>query len=515
MKTSDSRRRTATANTFYATCRARITWAGVGTVAALAAATAACSSAPGEGKAGSAPSAAAVAPRDAASRVKEFLDGLYTPGDVRHSYTDTFEQKVDCVDFYAEPGVKAAMARGIEFPEPEHLDVPDEVRARFPVSQKPAAAPSEQELRDADGNLRSCPDGTVPHHRVTPGEIAKRGGLDAFLAPPHRTKPRLGASEPGPQHDSVRRPFGGGRFPLDCTPLPVGGVPEIPNYAHTIVDWEGIETTGGISTMSLDTPSIFPTVSGDGGNHYISQTWISNGSGDYMQGCTTDCWETVEAGAWVVDGGTQPTLAVFSTNSGYAPSGTCWAAYGGTSCVTWVPTSSTYYAAMPLPTGDVGGVRQEITIQTQYVVIVRSVRYNGMIYHYRIPIWELIVGLNGAAPTVMGYYLAQDFPGPMGHGSANSFQLGGEIEDDSGNFTTPPALEMGPGVALNRFGVYTQVETPDQMAYHRNYGYTGEPADGAVAPYGTRPCSYGPGQTLLPGYFFFGDIDATFVTRIQ
>jgi hypothetical protein len=503
----------ANAKRNHASCHGGITRWGVGALAALAAVTAGCSASPGEVTGGGAPPAAAGQDEDA--RVKEFLDGLYKPGDVRHSYTDESGQFVDCVDYYAEPGVKAAMARGIMFSEPEHLEVPDEIRTRWTATHTDTATAVERALRDAQEKLRPCPVGTVPHLRITTRDIANRGGLDAFLAPPHRTKPRINASATGQQETPVRaKPPG--NVPLDCTPRAVGGVPEIPDYAHTIVDWEGILTSGGFSTMSLDTPNIFPTVSGDGGNHYISQTWISNGSGDYMQGCTTNCWETVEAGAFVVDGSTQPTLAVFSTNSGYAPTGTCWAAYGGNGCVTWVPAAdSPYYAAMPLPTGTVSGVRQEITIHTQYVVITRSVRIDGMIFHEHIPIWELIVGLNDAAPVVMGYYLAQDFTGPMARGQANSFQLGGEIEDDSNNWTTPPTLDMGPGVALNSAGIYSKFETPDQSAYHRNYGYTGEPADGAIAGYGTRPCSYGPAPTVYPGYFFFGDIDATFVSRVQ
>ncbi len=518
MKALDSRRRAATARAFFATCSTRITWSGVGAAAALAAATAACSSAPAEQGAGAAPWTVAVAGQSEASRVQEFLDGMYKPADVRHSYTDTFGQKVDCVDYYAEPGVKAAVARGIAFSEPEHLEVPEEVRARFPVSQERAAAPRERELRDADGKLRSCPDGFIPHHRVTPEEIANRGGLDAFLAPPHRTKPRLGFGEPAPQL-APRPAVPRGNTPIDCTARAVGGVPEIPEFAHTIVDWEGITTSGGISTMSLDTPSVFSTSppGGFSNNHYISQTWISNGSGDNLSGGTcTDCWQTVEAGAFVPLGATRPNLAVFSTNSGYATAGSCWAAYGGTNCVTWVPAAgSPYYPAMPLPSGVVNGVRQEITIQTQYVVFTRSVRINGMIFHEKVPAWELIVGLNGAAPTVMGYYLAQDFTGPMARGVANSYQLGGEVEDDSKNWTTPPTLDMGLGVAISSAGIYSKFQTPDQMSYHRNYGYTGEPADGLIAGYGTRPCSYGPAETVYPGYFFFGDVDATFLSRIQ
>ena len=57
---------------------------------------------------------------------------------------------------------------------------------------------------------------------------------------------------------------------------------------------------------------------------------------------------------------------------------------------------------------------------------------------------------------------------------------------------------MGLGVSLSSGGVYSKFQTPDQMSYHRNYGYTGEPADGLIAGYGTRPCSYGPAATVYP-----------------
>jgi hypothetical protein len=46
-------------------------------------------------------------------RVQAFLDSRYTAADVRHSFTTKFAETIDCIDFYAQPGVKALVARGV------------------------------------------------------------------------------------------------------------------------------------------------------------------------------------------------------------------------------------------------------------------------------------------------------------------------------------------------------------------------------------------------------------------
>src|ERR1700733_13976358 len=72
---------------------------------------AACSSSPAP-TGGAASSVTAHAGATEAERVQSFLDARYTSADVRYSFHTRAGQDIDCVDFFAEPGVKALAARG-------------------------------------------------------------------------------------------------------------------------------------------------------------------------------------------------------------------------------------------------------------------------------------------------------------------------------------------------------------------------------------------------------------------
>src|SRR5262249_31313732 len=58
------------------------------------------------------------------ARLRKFLDDRYGSKDVQHSFTTAFGETIDCVDFAAQPGVKAALANGIAVDEPPRAAAP-------------------------------------------------------------------------------------------------------------------------------------------------------------------------------------------------------------------------------------------------------------------------------------------------------------------------------------------------------------------------------------------------------
>ncbi|HEX4416897.1 MAG TPA: hypothetical protein VH165_03315, partial [Kofleriaceae bacterium] len=139
----------------------------------------------------------------AVSPVQRFLDQRYQAADVHHSFKTQAGETIDCVDFFAEPGVKAMAARGTPITAIPHFELPAGLAGRL---AKPGAAPGmapgttadsvafRGDLDD-DGHARACPDGTVAELRITPEHIARAGGLDAFEnAASHKGAPPRGSA---------------------------------------------------------------------------------------------------------------------------------------------------------------------------------------------------------------------------------------------------------------------------------------------------------------------------------
>jgi hypothetical protein len=56
---------------------------------------------------------------DTTTRIAAWLDSRYHKSDVQHSFKTMFGETVDCVDYFAQPGVRALSARGITIqPQP-------------------------------------------------------------------------------------------------------------------------------------------------------------------------------------------------------------------------------------------------------------------------------------------------------------------------------------------------------------------------------------------------------------
>jgi hypothetical protein len=128
------------------------------------------------------------APADAtdAARVQAFLDARYKASDVRYSFHTRAGQDIDCVDFFAEPGVKALAARGRAVTIPKPPALPEEL-AKELEKRAPTAGPRPEDdfafhgQPDVNGNPEKCPDGSVPEVRITAEEIARAGGLDEYM----------------------------------------------------------------------------------------------------------------------------------------------------------------------------------------------------------------------------------------------------------------------------------------------------------------------------------------------
>lgn len=98
--------------------------------------------------------------------MQAFLDARYKASDVRYSFHTAAGQTIDCVDFFAEPGVKALAARGQTLTSiPTAPPVPDAFKNR-------ATTPgphNETDLSfhgqpDVNGNPEQCPEGGA-HYR--------------------------------------------------------------------------------------------------------------------------------------------------------------------------------------------------------------------------------------------------------------------------------------------------------------------------------------------------------------
>ncbi len=266
------------------------------------------------------------------ARIQKYLDSLYKKSDVVSSFRTKFGEDVDCIDFYAQPAVKAEMAHGREVPVPDRSASPPRglPPPRAPASDGPD--PFEDVAfngrPDENGNPRECFGMTVPVVRKSIAEIRSAGGLASYLRRRRRPTP------PPPQPPA-------GNAPLDS-----------PGFMHVIASYDsrvpgsvfsGKPLTGGQTVGSVWMPggSSLP------GGHSLGQTWTSSGGTICSDGgSAADCDQTIEIG-WMVepsadDGGFQicngsvctpdpnPHLFIFSTQDGY------WS----TGCYDWEPCNS-------------------------------------------------------------------------------------------------------------------------------------------------------------------------------
>jgi hypothetical protein len=107
----------------------------------------------------------------------ELYDGV-TP---THTYVAADGQYIDCIPFAQQPGLRNAPASAKVMPTPPPAPapapgvVPPPGRAGIPVQ------PGESGGKDAFGNERSCPAGSIPMPRVTLDKMTQSPTLDDFL----------------------------------------------------------------------------------------------------------------------------------------------------------------------------------------------------------------------------------------------------------------------------------------------------------------------------------------------
>lgn len=400
-----------------------------------------------------------------AARVQTFLDARYKASDVKHSYRSKLGDTIDCIDFFAQAGVKALAARGTPIMNPP----PALMRRQKPDAINDAGA-------DEKGNERRCPDGTVPQVRITPEQIQRAGGLGAYLA---RIK-KFSFSQPArSRHQTLGK----------LTPPEPG----LPGYAHTYISGTGNNYTSDEAALSIFTPAI-PT--GNQSDHSLMQTWTTTGGNNATAAaganpaipCPANCQQTVEAG-WTVDPGlnldNNPHLFLYSTPDGY------WTGcYNGstpaniskaTTCPAWVGLPSPYPPGAILPSSVPGSF---VNAQQIFVWVGRC-----SVYHECENGWEVRVSVDLFADhyVPVGYYPDADFGATFG--TASIFLAGGEVfEQAAVPSDTLFTLPMGSGTSASA-GL-------GSAAYVANVSWIGAGGAGSYynggfgAPFSTVPTKY-------------------------
>ena len=113
------------------------------------------------------------------AKIQALLDSRYVAADVRHSFKTKFGETIDCIDFFAQKGVKRLAERGFPItqlpPRPARtVPLPDDVFNGAP---------------DENGAARECPEGAVPILRTTVADVKAAGGLEAMRRRPHPLPP--------------------------------------------------------------------------------------------------------------------------------------------------------------------------------------------------------------------------------------------------------------------------------------------------------------------------------------
>jgi hypothetical protein len=413
-------------------------------------------------------------------RIQDYLDARYGSTDIRHRFRSRFGEAIDCIDFFAQPGVKALAAEGIVFDEipkarvddrPGNSDAPD-----FGAAGDP----------DEEGHARICPQGSVPMKRITAREIMSAGGLDAFRAAGNR--PKL------PPSGSAKSADGARALPATACDTQFGI--DYPGYAHvqqTYNDNNQNIFASGSGVLSIHVP-FFPSV--PTGATLRAQLWMYSGFGLNALGCSCGgtgqpaCTQSVEAG-WQLKSGL-PFLFTYATNDGYAHS--CWGHYQDM-CTDpaphWVQVSTRYWPDMQLPSSTLFGTQQEIPLSIVYMAFAGGS-------------WSIMTG-----GEVIGSFASKYFTGGM-QTRAQTFQAGGEVIDGTNSWVVPMGSGAQPETGFGQAAYVHDVKACKDSG-------TTCVAPAAVSPVLTRPINYGISTTPAkkPGsswanWFYYGNVPSVF-----
>lgn len=363
--------------------------------------------------------------------VQRFLDERYTAADVRHSFHTIFGEAIDCIDFFAQPGVKALAARGTPVTE-----MPPAPRAPDGAGDPLAEVEFRGQL-DQDGLPRACPAGTVPILRITAADVEAAGGLERFTRPYRRKPPPfMKSSAQGPSSSLGDDPVLG-----DST-----------GFSHVFSRFNN--SANRIITQGADNAAVFsPALSG--AVHSLSQLWFYAGSqiSQVGQTCTApNCIQTIEVG-WVADGqfepDPRPRFFVYSTTDGYHTS--CFVGIGA-GCPGWVGFPSAFLVPGQILSGGPSGPQSEISFAVKQEQLA-----NGQVFFDVLAGYNTVPGRATPGVTDTGYFPASNFNGGALQNGATVFVVGSEIQDDNMVWTA----QMGSGSAPSAgYG---------QAAYHHGY----------------------------------------------
>jgi Neprosin len=391
-----------------------------------------CSSAPAPGSVATSsgdtsPAVMAATTGDEADRVHAYLESRYPSAAVRHTFHTPLGQAVDCVDFFAMPATQKLAARG----EPlEEMPKPPAPRRRLrdgTIAIDPPQPPAPSEGFDEDGQERICPEGTVLQIRVTPEEIARAGGLDAYRQSRQKRPPAR-----VPAHDAAPQGAAPTMWPCESG--------EFHEYAHVIADV--VDTTPWVQ-FGMDTMAVYaPSVPDTNGDHTVGQVWMFGGT--YAQDlpsdppCTSgmDCVQTIEIGWEVEAPNPNAHVITYSTTDGYTAGGAgCFNGESGGSCPPFVWSSGYTAAVTPGAIIPVTPPQQEYPGEPATLPVEETalIIYIGGNYWVQIGV--------GGHSYYIGYYPGSNFSKELG-----TFQVGGEVYDGNNDFTNPP-VPMGDGIA--------------------------------------------------------------------
>jgi Neprosin len=199
------------------------------------------------------------------SQMRSYLEQLYAGADVRESFISDGSY-FDCITLATQPTVTALGLNRIAQAPPKSLAT----RAVHGATGTWTTSGTNQQ-----GEVVSCPDGTVPIRRTTLSQVASYHSLHDFL-----TKGMSAA------------PDGAGR-----------------HYRHAH-GYQFTDNYGASSIINVWNPSV-PAPAGIGDDHSLSQQWVTGGSGAGLQ--------TAEAG-WTKDPGFStagPVFFIFFTPDDY------------------------------------------------------------------------------------------------------------------------------------------------------------------------------------------------------
>jgi hypothetical protein len=209
------------------------------------------------------------------SEMKQHLLSMYRGVEATHSFMDDAGQIFDCIPKEQQPSLRAAgtnVAKAPDLPAP-----PGTKSAEHKTVESQLAAGH----KDAQGNVKRCPEGTIPVRRITMEELARFKDL---------------------QHFFQKTPVGKGRHPRLTAPETGSGQHK---YAHA---YQNVNNLGGRSFLNLWQPNVGSEV------FSLSQQWFAGGSPV----------QTMECGWQVFPqkyNTTRPVLFIYWTADGYQHTG--------------------------------------------------------------------------------------------------------------------------------------------------------------------------------------------------